>query len=128
MKIFDDWNEVKKKIENLEKNINLKEGNIYLVSIGQNVGNESFGKGEIFLRPVLVLKKLGHNYFVGIPLTSKKKVGSYFFEFAYKDRLSYAMFNQVRTFNAKRILKYHGKIKKDDFVTLKESFRKFLCI
>ena len=79
-KSFDEWNEVKKNINTLDKNINLKEGNIYLISIGKNIGNESYGKGGIFLRPVLVLKKLGHNYFIGIPLTSKKKVGSYFFE------------------------------------------------
>ena len=124
---FDKWNEVKKRLDSLEKNINIKEGNIYLISVGKNIGNESYGKGAIFLRPVLVLKKLGHNYFVGIPLTSKKKEGSYFFEFSYRDKCSYAMFNQIRTFNAKRILKYHGKIKKDDFIGLKKKFQEFLC-
>ena len=125
-KSFDEWNEVKKNINTLDKNINLKEGNIYLISIGKNIGNESYGKGGIFLRPVLVLKKLGHNYFIGIPLTSKKKVGSYFFEFSYKDKPSYAMFNQIKTINSKRILKYHGKIKQNDFLELKERFIKFL--
>ena len=125
-KSFDEWNEVKKNINTLDKNINLKEGSIYLISIGKNIGNESYGKGGIFLRPVLVLKKLGHNYFIGIPLTSKKKVGSYFFEFSYKDKPSYAMFNQIKTINSKRILKYHGKIKQNDFLELKERFIKFL--
>jgi len=124
--IFDKWNEVKKNIDLIQKDINLKEGNIYLVSIGKNIGNESYGKGEIFLRPILVIKKLGHNYFIGIPLTSKRKVGSYFFEFKYKDKFSYAMFNQVRTFNSKRILKYHGKISKKEFIDLKDKFIKFL--
>ena len=124
---YNQWNEVKKKINDLEKNINIKNSNIYLVSVGQNIGNENYGKGEIFLRPVVVLKKLGHNYFVGIPLTSKEKNGSYFFKFKYKETYSYAMFNQIRTFNSKRILKYHGKIKQNDFANLKESFRKFLC-
>jgi len=126
MQEYDKWNEVKKHIDTLDKNINLKEGNIYLLSIGKNIGNESYGKGDIFLRPVLVLKKLGHNYFIGVPLTSKKKIGSYFFEFLYKDNPSYAMFNQVKTINSKRILKYHGKIKQDDFKKLKEKFVKFL--
>ena len=123
---FDKWNEIKKKINAMKKDINLKNGNIYLISLGQNIANENNGKGELFLRPVLVLRKLGHNYFIGIPLTSQKKSGNYFFEFKYKDKLSYAMFNQIRTFNAKRILKYHGKIKKDDFDKLKEEFKKFL--
>ena len=126
MEDYDKWNEIKKKIELLEKDINIKEANVYLLSIGKNIGNESYGKGDIFLRPVLVLKKLGHNYFIGIPMTSKKKVGSYFFEFFYKDKFSYAMFNQVKTINSKRILKYHGKIKQDDFKKLKNEFTKFL--
>ena len=123
---FDNWNEVKKRINSIKKDINIKNGNIYLISIGQNIANENNGKGELFLRPVLVLRKLGHNYFIGIPLTSQKKEGDYFFEFNYKDKLSYAMFNQIKTFNSKRILKYHGKIKKDDFEKLKEEFKKFL--
>jgi len=123
---FDKWNETKKKLNGLEKNINIKERNIYLTSVGKNIGNESYGKGDIFLRPVLVLKKLGHDYFIAIPLTSKKKVGSYFFEFSYRDKYSYAMFNQIKTLNSKRILKYHGKIKENDFVNLKKKFQKFL--
>jgi len=59
---YDRWNKLKKVLHKTSKNINLKNGNIYLVSIGQNIANEIYGKGEIFLRPVLVLKKLGHNY------------------------------------------------------------------
>ncbi len=125
-KAFNRWNETKKRLDILEKNINIKEGNIYLTSVGQNIGNESYGKGDIFLRPVLVLKKLGHDYFIGIPLTSKEKVGSYFFEFSYRDKSSYAMFNQIKTLNTKRILKYHGKIKENDFKDLKKRFQKFL--
>ena len=123
---YDKWNTLKKQLDSSSKSINLKNGNIYLVSVGKNVANEVYGKGEIFLRPVLVFKKLGHNYFLGIPLTSKEKVGSYFFEFSYKDTKSYAMFNQTRTFNANRILKYHGKMKKDEFENLKEKFVEFL--
>ena len=35
--IFDKWNEVKKNIDLIQKDINLKEGNIYLISIGKNI-------------------------------------------------------------------------------------------
>jgi len=123
---YDRWNELKKQLNNTQKNINVKNGNIYLLSVGKNIANEVYGKGEIFLRPVLVLKKLGHNYFLGIPLTSKTKNGSYFFAFTYKDKASYAMFNQTRTFTTNRILKYHGKMRIDDFKTLKRKFEEFL--
>jgi len=39
-----------KKINNLEKNINIKNGNIYLVSIGQNIGNENYGNDFVDLK------------------------------------------------------------------------------
>lgn len=123
---FDSWNKLKQQLNATSKNINIKNGNIYLLSVGKNIANEIYGKGEIFLRPVLVLKKLGHNYFFGVPLTSKTKVGNYFFEFTYKGKSSYAMFNQARTFTTNRVLKYHGKMKKDDFQKLKNKFEEFL--
>ena len=39
------------------------------MSIGKNIGYETLGKQELFLRPVLVYKKLSKSTFVGIPLT-----------------------------------------------------------
>jgi len=124
---FDEWNEVKQKIDKLDKNINLKEGNIYLLSIDKNIKNETYGKGELFLRPVLVLRKLGYNYFLGIPLTNKEKKGNYFYKFSYRETDSYAMFNQAKTSNINRILKQHGKVDKKTFEDIKEKFRNFLC-
>jgi len=43
---FDNWNEVKKRINSIKKDINIKNGNIYLISIGQNIANENNGKEE----------------------------------------------------------------------------------
>ncbi len=47
---YNQWNEVKKRINNLEKNINIKNGNIYLVSVGQNIGNENYGNDFVDLK------------------------------------------------------------------------------
>ena len=97
------------------------------MAIGQNIGVESYGKGNTFVRPVLCYKKFGRNYFLGIPLTSKEKKGSYFFEFNFiKNRISYAMFNQTKTFSSNRIIKYLGKISRKDFYLLKENFIKLI--
>jgi len=123
---FDKWNVLKQKLNRKSKNINILNGNIYWVAIGQNIGIESYGKGDKFLRPVLVYKKLSHNYFLGIPLTSKEKQGNYFFEFEFKNKKSYAMFNQIKTFSSNRIIKYMGKISRQDFKLLKESFFEFI--
>jgi N-acylneuraminate cytidylyltransferase/pseudaminic acid cytidylyltransferase len=124
---FDKWNELKQKLNKKSRYIDLKERKIFLVAIGKNIGVESYGKGDFFVRPVLVYKKLGRDYFLGIPLTSKEKKGNYFFEFEFvKGKKSYAMFNQIRTFSSNRVIKFLGRISRKDFYLLKEKFVKFI--
>ena len=124
---YDKWNDLKQKLNSKKRQINIKEGFIFLMAVGKNIGVESYGKGNFFVRPVLVYKKLGKDYFLGIPLTSKEKKGNYFFEFEFvKNKKSYAMFNQIRTFSSNRIIKYLGRISRKDFHLLKEAFIKFI--
>jgi sugar O-acyltransferase (sialic acid O-acetyltransferase NeuD family) len=115
---LDEWNNVKKTLQKKEI-IKFKQGEIYFMSVGQNVGYESFGKHEMFLRPVLVYKKLSKETFIGIPLTSKIKEGSYYFKFSYKGKISIAMLNQIRVFDIRRHAYFSGKIKNSDFKRLK---------
>jgi N-acylneuraminate cytidylyltransferase/pseudaminic acid cytidylyltransferase len=122
---FDKWNALKKDIHLKEKKVYIKEGGVYLVILGYNIGAEVYGKGKYFLRPVVILKKLTSKTFLGIPLTTKN---NRFFSFMYKDVMSYAMFNQIRTFDIKRIFKYHGMLKRSDFYRLKEEFKKFISL
>ena len=104
-KKLEQWSKLKLTLNNINKNIKIKQGEIYFLSIGQNIGYETYGKKKLFLRPVLIYKKLTKSTFVGIPLTSKEKIGSYFYSFKYKqDILSTAMFNQIRVFDIKRII------------------------
>jgi len=124
---FKNWHILKEKVDKKDRKIFIKDRNIYLTIIGKNIGSESYGKGIYFLRPVLVLKKLSNYNFIGIPLTSQEKEGSYYFKFRYKnDKYSYAMFNQIRTFDTKRVFKYHGFIKRKDFFYLKKQFNEVL--
>jgi cytidyltransferase-like protein len=126
--IYDRWNKIKKKLEN-NNIIYTKERNIYFLSVGKNIGFESYGKKQYFLRPVLVYKKLSKETFLGIPLTSQKKVGSYYFEFNYSDnKTSYAMLNQIRVFDTRRIKYLSGKMDIKTFVTLKNKMISFLTL
>ena len=83
--LFDKWNELKKSINKSTKPKSPHKGKIYWISIGQNVGCETYGKGKDFARPVLVLSKIQIGYidsFVGVPLSSKtknKKVRPHYF-------------------------------------------------
>ena len=125
--IYDRWNNVKKQLNTNQKSIHIRTTDIFFISIGQNIGYEIYGKNELFLRPVLVYKKLSRHTFIGIPLTYKEKEGSYFFKFSYKpNRYSYASLNQLRVFDTKRIAYKSGNIKKDDFNRLKEKVKEFI--
>ncbi len=70
MKKFDEWNEVKKQIES-KKTVYTKEGEIYYASLGENVGFEQNGKGDTFLRPIVVYKKFGKDSILAMPLSTK---------------------------------------------------------
>ena len=128
-KKFDNWNELKQNIEKDDITINIKEKNIYFLSIGQNIGIESYGKGDKFLRPVIVYRKLGSKYFLGIPLTSKVKDGSYYFTFNRPNgKQNSAMLNQMRTFDARRVVSYDGKISNNIYKNLQIKMDEFLSI
>ena len=124
---FDEWNEVKKNIAKKEIILKFRPRDIFFMSVGQNVGGEIYGKDKLFLRPVLVYKKLTKTTFLGIPLTSKIKEGSYFFQFNYKqNKISTALFHQMRVFDIKRADYFSGRIKFSDFQKLKDKLKEFI--
>jgi pseudaminic acid cytidylyltransferase len=126
---YDKWNSLKKSINSRKHKFYTKNTEIYFMSIGKNIGFESYGKDKLFLRPVLVYKRLSTNTFLGIPLTSKEKIGSYYFKFSYKkDKYSYASLNQLRVFDTKRIQYKSGNIKHEDFEKLKIQMKEFMNI
>ena len=127
--IYDTWNNLKKQLDSKEKIITFYQGNIYFMSIGMNIGHESYGKDNLFLRPVLVYKKLTNTTFLGIPLTSKEKIGSYFFQFSYKkNKKSTAMFHQMRVFDIRRTEYLSGKINKNTYQNLETKVNEFMKV
>jgi mRNA interferase MazF len=100
---FDDWNEIKKSIESNNYPAFVNEREICFVSLGKNVGFEQNGKHDRFERPVLVLKRFGTRTFVGIPLTTKPKIGKFYYPFSLHGKTSAAILSQLRLFDTKRI-------------------------
>jgi pseudaminic acid cytidylyltransferase len=99
---YDKWNALKQKIDK-RKPILFRERDILFISMGQNIGYEQYGKGEDFLRPVVVIKKFNKNLFLGIPLSSQLKMGHFFHDVTFKKRVNTAMLLQSKTFDSKRI-------------------------
>jgi quercetin dioxygenase-like cupin family protein/mRNA-degrading endonuclease toxin of MazEF toxin-antitoxin module len=127
-KDFNKWNSLKQRIDQKEV-IRFKQGEIYFMSIGQNIGHEAYGKNDLYLRPVLVYRKLSKQTFIGIPLSSKQKNGTYFYTFRYTEKtLSTALLNQIRVFDIKRSEYYDGHINLSDFGKLKNKLLSLLDV
>lgn len=117
---FDNWNEIKKKTNSHKKKVYFKERDIFFIKIGENIGFEQSGKGDMFLRPVIILKKFNNDFFMGIPLSTTLKDGIYYFQFEFTNKKSNAILSQMKPFDAKRIKHKIGVINKENFKTLKE--------
>ena len=108
------------------KRPNFSAGEIWWCHLGANVGDEQDGKGGKFLRPVLVVRKLNKNLFVGLALTSKNREKHYLFPVNFKDSNSSVIISQIKTTDSKRLLYRMGKISKNEFENVKEAARKYI--
>lgn len=125
-KDFDGWNAHKKLIETDTKKILFKEGEIWWCSVGTNVGNESCGKGMLFRRPILILKKLSGENCIGIPLSTKQKSGSWFIEIKVHGEPRWALLYQIRMFSTKRFHRRLAALETDDMKRVKEKLESLL--
>ena len=119
-KKFDSWSEVKKQTNTAKKKVYFKERDIFYIKLGENIGFEQSGKGDMFLRPVIILKKFNNNFFMGVPLATTIKEGIYYFNFEFTHKKSNAILSQMKSFDSKRIKHKIGVINKVDFENLKK--------
>lgn len=116
---FDEWNSLKKKIHSSGKLPHISDGEVWWCSCGRNVGVEINGKNKPFSRPVLVFKKLSSLGFLGIPLTSQNKRGSWYVSFVFQGRDQVAALSQIRTLSVSRLYTRIGKIDEADMKAIR---------
>lgn len=121
-KDFDVWNEKKKEVNNRTDQTLFHEREIWWCSLGLNIGFEQDGKHDNFERPVLILRKWSKNTFVGLPLTTTLKTGSYFFDLFVNNENSVALLSQSRTLDKRRLLRKMGTFSRAKFGELRESY------
>lgn len=129
MENYDRWNSVKKNTEKSNIKLGIRPIDIFWAKIGQNIGSEEYGKNKNFSRPVIVIRKLTSDLFIGIPIISTIKDNDYFHSFEYNNRVNgivknSAMILQVRTYSIKRLMNKAGVINKDDFIKIIEKSKK----
>lgn len=122
---FDSWNNIKKDMHQNKNRVHFRQGEIWFVSIGHNIGYEVYGKGEKFLRPVVIFRKINKNTFLAIPLTSKIKEDRFHCIIDFKDKQNSAILSQVKTIDAKRLAYKTGNLDRNVFENLEKSFVEF---
>ena len=116
-KLFDEWNIVKKTIDGtMHRPPFFKERDIWWRAFGVNVGSETCGKNMYFRRPVLIVKKMSRSSFVGVPLSSRFRDGSWYITFSHSDGIiNTANLSQIRAIDYRRLDKKIGSIGTDTF-------------
>ena len=93
LKDFDEWNRLKKIINDKKVNNWFHEREIWWCSIGVNIGHEEDGKNKQFERPVLVFRKFKKEIFFGIPVSSKLKDNKFYFQYELHNKKASAYFH-----------------------------------
>ena len=119
-KNFDQWNVRKKQLEVRRDKFLYKEGEVWWCSLGLNIGTESCGKGKDFRRPVLVLKKLSQNHFIGIPISTQRKTKNWFCQIEMFSDKSYLLLYQIRMFNTQRFQRRLAAVGDKYFLQIKQ--------
>ncbi len=127
MKNFDEWNEVKKRVEEKSgRPFRFREGDIWWVNIGENIGVENNGKNKMFLRPVYVIKKLNQYSCLCFPITSSNRVGFGYYCVTFRMRKQTLMFNQIRTLDVKRFVYKIGQVSSQIELAINANFIEFI--
>ncbi len=127
MNQFNQWNVIKQQLNVQDKKISFKEGDIWWCSLGQNIGTEIYGKGALFRRPVFILKKLSSYSCVVVPVTTKGKIGSWYFEFKTSNLENrWLALHQIKHVSINRLSSYQTSLSQSLILEIKKSLAKLL--
>ncbi|MBR2837075.1 type II toxin-antitoxin system PemK/MazF family toxin [Candidatus Saccharibacteria bacterium] len=125
-KDFKGWVILKEKLHNTRQPRTISEGDVWWCAVGENIGVEICGKGNLFARPVLVLRKYGRYSFMGIPLTTKEHSGSWYASFDFKNKRQTAVLVQAETISVSRLYRKIGTVPETDLVLVREALCKLI--
>jgi mRNA interferase MazF len=126
-KDFKEWHNEKGDLHENKVRAFFHEREVWFASVGLNIGFEQDGRGDSFLRPVIVLKKFNNEVLWCIPLTKNQKKGKYYFSFSLGEEVSTAILSQIRLIDSKRLQYKIGDMTMRDFVEVKEKLKQLLA-
>lgn len=129
MNDFDQWNELKKVIEAQENDPNKfpKEGEVWMSSLGKNIGYEQNGSGDNYSRPLLIIKKFNNHMFWAVALSTKQKNYDFYFNYTdpHEQQVS-AILAQMKLISVKRFKRKIYDISNGLLLEIKDRLKSFL--
>ena len=122
-KRFWEWIGLKEKLhrQNYEPPL-FKENEIWWCHVGENIGIEINGKSKDFTRPVLILKKYDRYSFLGLPLSTKNKIGSWYATVYFLGISQVVILCQSRVFDYRRLDRRMGELNAIEVADVKKAF------
>ena len=110
-KDFFGWAKVKANLHQRRKINFFDEREVWWCALGANVGHEQDGKGRLWTRPVLVLRKFNKHMLWAVPMTSKGKSNNpYYLEVIVGEGTSYLLLSQLRLVSSRRLIDKIGTL------------------
>jgi mRNA interferase MazF len=122
-KDFYRWNEIKKATDAADETARLyfREGEIWWVRLGRNIGYEANGKSREFTRPIIVLKKYNQYSFLALPLTTAANPNPYRLPIGIVNgKHAFATLSQLRNIDSKRLVRKIAHVEADALDAMKK--------
>lgn len=125
-KNFDAWNEIKKKTDAEQPRLyTVRE--VWWCRLGVNVGTEQNGRGDKFLRPVVILRGFGPDACLVVPLTTSTRAHQLRVAVGMIDgRSARANLSQIRVVDTRRLVEKIGFLERDIFANIRKAARGLL--
>ena len=124
------WNELKKKIQSSADTPDFfpREGEVWMSSLGKNIGFEQNGSGMNFSRPILVVKKFNNHMFWCSSLSTRQKNFDFYYNFTdpNEEKVS-VILAQLKLVSIKRFRRKLYDISDNNLSEIKVKLRGFLA-
>ncbi len=121
-KDFQGWGDYQQKLEGSDKPLRpFQEGQVWRCATGHNIGIEIDGKSRRYWRPVIIVRKFNDEFFIGVPLTSSSKNRPFHIPVEVKGKNGYAVVNQLRALDARRLQQYLSTLSAGDLKAVRSA-------
>jgi len=125
MKRFPEWMRIKQRLDDASKEPPLvSERDMWWISFGENIGAEIYGKGELFTRPGIVIRKFSNGFYLVAPTTSQRHEGVWFTPIILNGVSMVVCLHHIRAVDYRRFSTKIGQMNEAEFQKVKNAFNK----